>query len=123
MYIVFYFNVGYTSAHHDPNHVPGKPLSLSSNLDPESVYKPPSVLQYPDGDIPQERPDSPQSSSSSHSDLSSPSFNRDSDIDFANRTKSEMESVVKKVIQLLLLLNITYNICILGPRRMWQCRK
>lgn len=39
------------------------------------------------------RPDSPQSDdSSSESDLSSPSFNRDSDFDFANRTKDVVEA-------------------------------
>lgn len=73
-------------------------MTLSSNLDSKLVYNPPSMLQYPEGEIPEpERPDSPQSSSSSHSDLSSPSFNRDSDLDFASRTKSEMETIIKKV--------------------------
>lgn len=39
------------------------------------------------------RPDSPQSDdSSSESDLSSPSFNRDSDFDFANRSKDVIEA-------------------------------
>lgn len=56
------------------------------------------MLQYPEGDAPEpDRPDSPQSSSSSHSDLSSPSFNRDSDLDFASRTKDEIQTTIKKV--------------------------
>lgn len=74
-------------------------MSLSSNLDPELVYRPPSELQYPDGEIPvKSRPDSPQSSSSSsESDLSSPSFNRDSELEFGNRLKSEAQAVTKVV--------------------------
>ncbi|KRT80703.1 hypothetical protein AMK59_6081, partial [Oryctes borbonicus] len=72
-------------------------MSLSSNLDPESVYRPPSELQYPDGDVPDiNRADSPQSStSSSQSDLSSPSFNRDSELEFAGRQKSEVPALPK----------------------------
>ncbi|KAH8388003.1 hypothetical protein KR093_010926 [Drosophila rubida] len=66
------------------------PQTLSSNLDPALVYHPPSKLQYPEGVTggpanhkeDEERADSPVSSSSSRSDLSSPSFNRDSEFDF-----------------------------------------
>ncbi|XP_034489531.1 MAP kinase-activating death domain protein [Drosophila innubila] len=65
------------------------PQTLSSNLDPALVYHPPSKLQYPEGIAgpathkeDEERADSPVSSSSSRSDLSSPSFNRDSEFDF-----------------------------------------
>ncbi|XP_044572736.1 MAP kinase-activating death domain protein isoform X5 [Drosophila ananassae] len=69
------------------------PQTLSSNLDPALVYHPPSKLQYPEGiqdaaaskkeeEEEDERADSPVSSSSSRSDLSSPSFNRDSEFDF-----------------------------------------
>ncbi|XP_062140916.1 MAP kinase-activating death domain protein isoform X9 [Drosophila sulfurigaster albostrigata] len=65
------------------------PQTLSSNLDPALVYHPPSKLQYPEGlagaasqKEDEERADSPVSSSSSRSDLSSPSFNRDSEFDF-----------------------------------------
>ncbi|XP_002058054.3 MAP kinase-activating death domain protein isoform X8 [Drosophila virilis] len=65
------------------------PQTLSSNLDPALVYHPPSKLQYPEGLAgpaaskgDEERADSPVSSSSSRSDLSSPSFNRDSEFDF-----------------------------------------
>ncbi|RZC37304.1 MAP kinase-activating death domain protein [Asbolus verrucosus] len=64
-------------------------MSLSSNVDVDMVYKPPSELQYPDGDAPVDRTESPQSSSSSESDLSSPSFNRDSELEFGNRQKAE----------------------------------
>ncbi|XP_031340209.1 MAP kinase-activating death domain protein isoform X5 [Photinus pyralis] len=65
-------------------------MSLSSNLDPQSVYHPPSTLQFPDGECPKsDRAESPQSSSSSQSDLSSPSFNRDSELEFGTRQKSE----------------------------------
>lgn len=64
------------------------PQTLSSNLDTKTVYRPPSSLRFPEGMEPRgtrtdSRPDSPQSSSSSQSDLSSPSFNRDSEFDFA----------------------------------------
>ncbi|XP_030382359.1 MAP kinase-activating death domain protein [Scaptodrosophila lebanonensis] len=65
------------------------PQTLSSNLDPALVYHPPSKLQYPEGLADQvaskeegERAESPASSSSSRSDLSSPSINRDSELDF-----------------------------------------
>ncbi|XP_041630761.1 MAP kinase-activating death domain protein isoform X7 [Drosophila kikkawai] len=71
------------------------PQTLSSNLDPALVYHPPSKLQYPEGtadaaaaikaqeeEDDEDRADSPVSSSSSRSDLSSPSFNRDSEFDF-----------------------------------------
>lgn len=71
-------------------------MSLSSNLDLASVYKPPSELLYPDGEAAIDRADSPQSSSSSsQSDLSSPSFNRDSEMEFANRMKTEVQLVQK----------------------------
>ncbi|KYB27812.1 MAP kinase-activating death domain protein-like Protein [Tribolium castaneum] len=63
-------------------------MSLSSNLDVDTVYRPPSELQYPDGEPPPDRTESPQSSTSSESDLSSPSFNRDSEFEFG-RQKTE----------------------------------
>ncbi|KAM7348258.1 rab3 GDP-GTP exchange factor isoform 4-T4 [Cochliomyia hominivorax] len=75
-------------SHNRPHNVP---QTLSSNLDPALVYHPPSKLQYPEGTVEQmsskededDRPESPMSSaSSSRSDLSSPSFNRDSEFDF-----------------------------------------
>ncbi|GAB0092198.1 MAP kinase-activating death domain protein [Sergentomyia squamirostris] len=69
------------------------PKTMSSNLDPKTIYRPPSKLQYPAGMEPiqanETRPDSPQSSSSSRSDLSSPSFNRDSEFEFPGKVKSE----------------------------------
>uniref|UniRef100_A0A1I8P2U7 MAP kinase-activating death domain protein n=1 Tax=Stomoxys calcitrans TaxID=35570 RepID=A0A1I8P2U7_STOCA len=69
------------------------PKTLSTNLDPALVYHPPSKLQYPEGMVEQmsskededDRPESPMSSSSSRSDLSSPSFNRDSEFDFPSK--------------------------------------
>lgn len=66
---------------------------MSSNLDPKLVYHPPISLQFPEGMEPkpkiESRPDSPNSSSSSRSDLSSPSFNRDSEFEFAGKMKNE----------------------------------
>ncbi|XP_043479698.1 MAP kinase-activating death domain protein isoform X7 [Leptopilina heterotoma] len=60
------------------NHIHPMPLAV----DPKNLYNPPSSLQYPgvDEDSPA-RPESPPSTSSSHSDLSSPSFNRDSEFE------------------------------------------
>lgn len=51
-------------------------------VDPKNLYNPPSSLQYPGvkEDSPA-RAESPPSTSSSHSDLSSPSFNRDSEFE------------------------------------------
>lgn len=67
--------------------------NMSSNLDPKLVYHPPISLQFPEGMEPkpkvESRPDSPNSSSSSRSDLSSPSFNRDSEFEFPGKVKSE----------------------------------
>lgn len=70
-------------------------MSFSSSVDVATVYKPPSELQYPGGDVPVVRSDSPQSSSSSDSDLSSPSFNRDSEFEFGNKLKNEQVSATK----------------------------
>lgn len=67
---------------------------MSSNLDPKLVYHPPISLRFPEGMEPkpkvESRPDSPNSSSSSRSDLSSPSFNRDSEFEFPGKVKSDM---------------------------------
>lgn len=73
-------------------HQHSNPTTLSSNLDPASVYKPPKTLQYPGGvQIPVkeevDRPDSPASTSSSRSDLSSPDFNKDSEFEFPPKAK------------------------------------
>ncbi|XP_050449435.1 MAP kinase-activating death domain protein isoform X1 [Cataglyphis hispanica] len=59
-----------------------QPQQMSLSVDPKNVYNPPSSLQYPgvEEDSPV-RPESPPSTSSSHSDLSSPSFNRDSEVE------------------------------------------
>lgn len=84
---------GGTTHHH---HVINQSISL---VDPKLVYRPPSKLQYPDGheeitriDEDVERPDSAASSSSSRSDLSSPSFNRDSEFEFNPKTRSETQT-------------------------------
>ncbi|XP_066600178.1 MAP kinase-activating death domain protein [Prorops nasuta] len=55
---------------------------MALTVDPSSVYNPPSSLQY--SGVEEEssiRQESPPSTSSSHSDLSSPSFNRDSELE------------------------------------------
>lgn len=81
-------------------------MSLSSNLDPQSVYHPPSELQYPEGEVlMKSRPESPQSSSSStDSDLSSPSFNRDSEMELAKQ-RPESQAIPKQVFILKSLNN------------------
>ncbi|KAJ6639366.1 MAP kinase-activating death domain protein [Pseudolycoriella hygida] len=67
--------------------------TMSSNLDPKLVYHPPISLQFPKGMEPkpkvESRPDSPNSSSSSRSDLSSPSLNRDCEFESLGGVKSE----------------------------------
>lgn len=83
---------GYTSYH---DRKASAQMSFSSSVDVATVYKPPSELRYPDGEVPVVRSDSPQSSSSSDSDLSSPSFNRDSDLEFCNKLKNEQASSIK----------------------------
>uniref|UniRef100_A0A182PV08 MAP kinase-activating death domain protein n=1 Tax=Anopheles epiroticus TaxID=199890 RepID=A0A182PV08_9DIPT len=88
----------YANQHH--HHV--APKNLSSNLDPFLIYRPPSSLRFPEGMQPQPRepsgtelPDSAESTSSSRSDLSSPSFNRDSEFEFNPKTRNEVHLVVK----------------------------
>lgn len=72
---------------------------LSSGLDFRSVYHPPSVLQFPGATAEEDtvaatsRPESPHSTSSSHSDLSSPSFNRDSELEFAARLRGDVPDI------------------------------
>lgn len=68
------------------------PQTISSNMDTKLIYRPPSKLRFPEGmeprsQTPESRPDSPQSSSSSRSDLSSPSFNKDSEFEFPGKVK------------------------------------
>lgn len=74
-----------------------QPLALCSGLDHNLVYRPPSTLQLP-GSEPAEvtRPDSPHSTSSSHSDLSSPSFNRDSEMEFVSKMQADIPTVPSK---------------------------
>lgn len=77
------------------------PQTLSSNLDTKLVYRPPSSLRFPEGMEPKpsttdSRPESPQSSSSSRSDLSSPSFNRDSEFDFPEKSKANTEIMLRE---------------------------
>lgn len=70
-------------------HVINQQITL---VDAKLVYRPPSKLQYPEGFIvieEEDKADSVASTSSSRSDLSSPSFNRDSEIEFNPKTKGE----------------------------------
>ncbi|KAJ8976032.1 hypothetical protein NQ317_003573 [Molorchus minor] len=85
---------GYT-AYHEQRKASAQNMCFSSSVDVETVYKPPSELLYPDGEVPVVRSDSPQSSSSSDSDLSSPSFNRDSELELGNKQKAEQASLCK----------------------------
>lgn len=90
---------GCSSSFQEARKLSAQNMSLSSNLDPQSVYNPPSELRYPEGEVVDiERPESPQSSSGSQSDLSSPSFNRDSELEFGNRLKAEEEHVATKAV-------------------------
>ncbi|XP_060532384.1 MAP kinase-activating death domain protein isoform X2 [Cylas formicarius] len=81
---------GYLS-YHEQRKASAQSMTFSSNVDVDSVYKPPSELRYPDGEAPVPRSESPHSSSSSDSDLSSPSFNRDSEMEFGKQTKCERD--------------------------------
>ncbi|KAL0268470.1 UNVERIFIED_CONTAM: hypothetical protein PYX00_010400 [Menopon gallinae] len=73
------------------------PMSLSSNLDAKNIYNPPTNLQYGPGALGPPEGGSPQSSqSSSHSDLSSPTFNRDPDFDFSNPANYVKTNVLDK---------------------------
>lgn len=66
---------------------------MSLSVDPKKVYNPPSSLQYPgvEEDSPI-RAESPPSTSSSHSDLSSPSFNRDSELELNPKIQEGSQS-------------------------------
>lgn len=77
------------------------PQTLSSNIDTKLVYRPPSSLRFPEGMEPKpetigSRPDSPESSSSSRSDLSSPSFNRDSELETPDKNKANDEVCLRE---------------------------
>ncbi|CAH0560900.1 unnamed protein product [Brassicogethes aeneus] len=76
-------------SYHDQRKASARNMSMSSNVDVENIYKPPHELHYPEGEVPVNRTESPHSSSSSDSDLSSPSFNRDSEIEYNSKNKSE----------------------------------
>ncbi|XP_066247260.1 MAP kinase-activating death domain protein isoform X3 [Euwallacea similis] len=84
---------GYLS-YHDQRKASAQSMTMSSNVDADSIYKPPHELKYPDGEIPIARADSPasSSSSSSDSDLSSPSFNRDSEFEVNRRERLERQT-------------------------------
>lgn len=82
-----------TTYHH---HVINQSISL---VDAKLVYRPPSKLQYPEGyqdpikiEEDNEEAGSVASTSSSRSDLSSPSFNRDSEFEFNPKTRSETQT-------------------------------
>ncbi|XP_057656442.1 MAP kinase-activating death domain protein isoform X1 [Diorhabda carinulata] len=79
---------GYTSCQ-EYRKANAQTFHFSSSIDVETVYNPPSQLQYPEGEIPVTRSDSPRSTSSSESDVSSLSFNRDSELEFGHRLKEE----------------------------------
>ncbi|KMQ93066.1 map kinase-activating death domain protein [Lasius niger] len=74
-----------------------QPQQMSLSVDPKNVYNPPSSLQYPgvEEDSPV-RPESPPSTSSSHSDLSSPSFNRDSELELNPKVHEGSQSTNDK---------------------------
>ncbi|KAK1125780.1 hypothetical protein K0M31_005325 [Melipona bicolor] len=70
-----------------------QPQQMALSVDPKNVYNPPSSLQYPG--VEEEstvRPESPPSTSSSHSDLSSPSFNRDSEFELNPKAQEGSQS-------------------------------
>ncbi|XP_012287241.1 MAP kinase-activating death domain protein isoform X2 [Orussus abietinus] len=70
-----------------------QPQQMALSVDPKNVYNPPSTLQYPGiEEDTQIRPDSPPSTSSSHSDLSSPSFNRDSELELNPKAKEDSQA-------------------------------
>lgn len=73
---------------------------MSSNLDAGLVYRPPNSLQFPKGMEPkpkqESRAGSPNSSSSSQSDLSfSPTLKRDGQFDFPVKSSPEDGSIEK----------------------------
>jgi hypothetical protein len=86
------------------HHVHVAPKTMSSNLDPKLVYRPPSSLRYPEGMKPKKEQDDDEdkgnsdqeSTSSSRSDLSSPDFNKDSEFEFNPKTRSETQSSKKQ---------------------------
>ncbi|CAK9795534.1 MAP kinase-activating death domain protein [Anthophora plagiata] len=71
-----------------------KPQPMSLSVDPKNVYNPPNALQYPG--MEEESAVSPLSTSSSHSDLSSPSFNRDSEFELNPKAQEGSQSTNDK---------------------------
>ncbi|KOC60958.1 MAP kinase-activating death domain protein [Habropoda laboriosa] len=70
-----------------------KPQPMSLSVDPKNLYNPPNALQYPGMEEESAvRPESPLSTSSSHSDLSSPSFNRDSEFELNPKAQEGSQS-------------------------------
>ncbi|KAI4497208.1 hypothetical protein M0802_007692 [Mischocyttarus mexicanus] len=74
-----------------------QPQQMALSVDPKNIYNPPSSLQYPgvEEESPA-RPESPPSTSSSHSDLSSPSFNRDSELELNPKALETSQSINDK---------------------------
>lgn len=86
-----------------------QPMSLA--IDPKNIYNPPSTLQYPGvEEETQERPESPASTSSSHSDLSSPSMNRDSELELNAKASEESASVKNDNVNTKLFFQILYKL-------------
>lgn len=89
---------------------------MSLSVDPKNVYNPPNTLQYPglvDDAAP--RPESPASTSSSHSDLSSPSFNRDSELELNPKLQetsqtTKADNVIIQKISFLTFYYLSANI-------------
>ncbi|KAJ8675676.1 hypothetical protein QAD02_011462 [Eretmocerus hayati] len=74
-----------------------QPARLSLSIDASHIYKPPSSLQYPGAEEEQQqRAESPPSSSSSHSDLSEPSLNRDSELEMVKSTEESLPQPAAK---------------------------
>ncbi|XP_029045867.2 MAP kinase-activating death domain protein isoform X7 [Osmia bicornis bicornis] len=70
---------------------------MALSVDPKNVYNPPSSLQYPGMEEESTtRPESPPSTSSSHSDLSSPSMNRDSEFELNPQAQEGSQSTNDK---------------------------
>lgn len=86
-----------------------QPQPMSLSVDPKNVYDPPSSLRYPG--VEEEstvRPESPTSTSSSHSDLSSPSFNRDSEFELNPKVQEGSQSTNVSIFKNIYVLNSAY---------------
>lgn len=81
---------------------------MSLSVDPKNVYDPPTSLRYPG--VEEEstvRPESPTSTSSSHSDLSSPS-NRDSEFELNPKVQEGSQSTNVSIFENIYVLNSAY---------------